>query len=139
VVLDDNGRVAAAGGVLVQALPDGDPASVREVQHALRTGYLHQLLVEGERSARALAERVSQLAGLEQIGEERPVRFQCRCSKERIDDMLQLLTTIELDEMIAEGRPTEIICNFCNTHYQVSPADLERIRSQVAGGPRQAN
>jgi molecular chaperone Hsp33 len=139
VVLDGGGRVQAAGGVLVQALPGGDPASVREVQHALRTGLLHQLLVDGERSARALAERVSQLPGLEQIGEERPVRFQCRCSKERIDDMLQLFTTIELDEMIAEGRPTEIICNFCNTHYQVEPADLERIRSQVAGGPRQAN
>jgi molecular chaperone Hsp33 len=139
VLLGTDGRVRAAGGILVQALPGGDPTSVREVQHALRTGRLRELLARGERSARAIAEQIYGGGPLEVIGEERHVRFQCRCSQERIGDMLALLGTVDLDEMIAEGKPAEVTCNFCNTHYRIERSELERIRQQVAGGPRQSN
>jgi molecular chaperone Hsp33 len=140
VLLDADGRVQAAGGILVQALPDGDPGSVREIQHALRTGRLFELLASGERSARALAQQIyGGGEALEVVGDERAVRFQCRCSAERIGDMLALLTTVDLDEMIADDKPAEVICNFCNTTYRVERPELERIRSQIAGGPRQSN
>ncbi len=140
VVLDAGGQVAAAGGILVQALPDGDADAVREVQHALRTGRLFEVLsTGGARSARALAEQVYTMGTIEVIGDEREVRFQCRCSQERIGEMLSLLTTVDLDEMIAEGKPAEITCNYCNTKYQIERPELERIRSLVAGGPRQSN
>src|SRR5207248_9036352 len=52
VILDEASRVRAAGGVLVQALPGGDPMQVREMQHALRTGRLREILASGERSAK---------------------------------------------------------------------------------------
>ena len=67
------------------------------------------------------------------------MRFKCRCSQERIGDLLKLLGTVDLDEMIAENKPAEVICNFCNTHFRVERPELERIRSEVAGGPRQSN
>ena len=38
VLLDASGQVVGAAGVLVQSLPGGDFESVREMQHALRTG-----------------------------------------------------------------------------------------------------
>lgn len=137
VLLDQEGRVKAAAGILVQTLPEGDPDAVREIQHALRTGRLLELLEAGERSARVLAEQVWGKGPLEWMGEERPVRFQCRCSQERIGEMLQILGTVDLDEMIAENKPAEITCNYCNTKYQVDRPALERIRAQVA--PRQSN
>jgi len=112
---------------------------VREIQHALRTGRLYDLLMAGERSARTLAEQIYVAEPLEVVGEERSVRFQCRCSQERIGDMLKLLTTVDLDEMIAEDKPAEVICNFCSTRFSIGRAELERIRSEIAGGPRQSN
>ncbi|HZS41298.1 MAG TPA: Hsp33 family molecular chaperone HslO [Polyangia bacterium] len=139
VLLDDAGAVRSSAGVLVQALPGGDPESVREIQHALRTGRLYDLLNAGERSARTLAEQIYVAEPLEVVGAERSVRFQCRCSPERIGDMLKLLTTVDLDEMIADDQAADVICNFCNTHYRIERAELERIRSQIAGGPRQSN
>jgi molecular chaperone Hsp33 len=139
VVLDDEGRVTAAGGVLVQSLPGSDPESVREVQHALRSGELYRLLETGIVSPIELAQKISGLDDLEFLGGDRPVRFQCRCSEERIVGMLGLLTTVDLDELIADNRPAEITCNFCNTSYQVDRPELERIRTQIAGGPRQSN
>ena len=127
----NRGGVVAAAGILVQALPGGDPSSVRELQHALRTGTLHDLLVAGERSPSKLAEQLLEGCQLEWIGAPRPVRFQCRCSQERINDMLRMLSREELAEMIAEGRPAEVTCNFCNEQYSVTTAELERIRASL--------
>jgi molecular chaperone Hsp33 len=139
VVLDENGAVRAAGGVLIQALPDGDADDLREAQHALRTGRLHELLASGERSAEAISSALYTLGPLEVIGEARTLQFQCRCSPERIAEMLALLGTIDLDEMIAEDKPAEVVCNFCNTRYRVNRPELERIRAAAAGGPRESN
>lgn len=136
VVLDERGAVRAAGGVLVQALPGGEPDAVREAQHALRTGRLYEALRDGA-GAEMLAERIYTLGPLEHIGEERAIRFRCRCSSERIGEMLALLGTVDLDEMIAENKPAEVTCNFCNTRYQIGREELEKIRARVA--PRESN
>ncbi len=139
VLLDPDGSVRAAGGILVQALPGGDHDSVREMQHTLRTGGLRQLLANGESSAQALATQLYRLHPLELLGGERAVRFQCRCSPDRVTDMLAILSTVELDEMIAEVQPAVVTCNFCNTAYRVERAELELVRVRVAGGPRENN
>jgi molecular chaperone Hsp33 len=139
VLLDADGVVRGAAGVLVQAMPGGDPDAVREAQHALRTGLIQTLLREGIRDARTLARRVYTLGPLEIMGDDRAVRFRCRCSPERIGEMLALLGTVDLDEMIAEDKPAEVVCNYCNTRYQIGRAELEKIRARVAGGPRESN
>ncbi len=138
-VLLDGNRVVAAAGILVQAMPGGDADVVREAQHALRTGLVADLLRQGVRSARMFAERAWSAGPLEFIGGERGVRFHCRCSPERIGEMLALLGTVDLDEMIAEDKPAEVVCNYCNTRYQIGRSELERIRARVAGGPRESN
>jgi molecular chaperone Hsp33 len=135
----DGARVTGAAGVLIQAMPGGDPGIVREAQHAFRTDLIASLLRQGVHSARTFAERAWTLGPLEFIGGERGVRFHCQCSPERIGEMLALLGTVDLDEMIAEDKPAEVVCNYCNTRYQIGRSELERIRARVAGGPRESN
>lgn len=139
VVLRDDGSVAAAAGVLVQALPGGDPGSVLEVQRELRNGRLHELLRRNEWSATSLAAEIYRSEPLELIGQERMVRFACKCSPERIADVLMLLTVADIDEMISEAKPVDITCNYCGHRYEVDRAQLERVRLQVAARPRQSN
>jgi molecular chaperone Hsp33 len=138
VLLDGNGVIAAAG-ILVQALPSGATDVVNEIQRALRMGRLYELLLAGERSAERLSQHIYTAGPLEVIGEDRPVRFQCRCSAERIAQMLQLLGTVDLDEMIAEDKPAEIVCNYCSTRFQIGRSELERIRAEAAGRSRESN
>jgi molecular chaperone Hsp33 len=139
VVLDDAGHIRAAGAVLIQAMPDGDGEVVSAAQQALHAGKLYELLAAGERSAHALADAIYGIRPVEVLGGDRSVRFQCRCSAERIVGTLMLLSIGDLDEMIADPKPTEVVCNFCNTKYQVARNELERIRAQVARGPRGRN
>ncbi len=137
VVLDDEGQLVRAAGVLVQTLPGGDSDAVREIQHRLRTGELYDLLAAGEISARELCERFSPSQPVEHLG-ERPVRFQCRCSQARIMETLKLLPVTDFDEMVAEGKPAEVTCNYCNTRFEVAVEALQQLRDDVHG-PREKN
>ena len=129
--------VRCAAGLLVQAMPDGDASRVRQAQHALRTGALYAAIESGTLDARGIA---SALYGADlEFLDERPVRFECRCAPSKVIDALTTLTTVELDEMIAEKSVAEVTCNFCNTKYSFTPAELEAIRQSVAHGPRERN
>jgi molecular chaperone Hsp33 len=138
----DDGAVVGAAGVLVQALPEGlgvegaNEAVVRGAQHALRTGVVWDLLRAGVTSARAIAEGA--YGRPLEVLDERPLLFQCRCSVERVEETLGLLSTVELDETIAEGQ-AQVTCNFCNAVYVIERPRLERIREAVAKRPRERN
>jgi len=62
---------------------------------------------------------------------DRSIRFQCRCSPERIRASLQLLTRRDLDEMIADDEPASVTCNFCNTTHSVPVEELREIRDAL--------
>jgi molecular chaperone Hsp33 len=131
VVLADDGAVVRAGGVLVQALPGAHSDVVRDAATRLRQGALFELLADGDPGARELAAQLSPVHPIEFLA-DRPVRFQCRCSRERIVDTMRLLSTKELDEMIAEDKAAEVTCNFCSARYAVSVDELRSIRDEVA-------
>lgn len=139
VVVDEDGAMIAAGGVLLQTLPGGEADLVRPLQHALRTGALFDALKSGELTAEELARRLLPDMAIDVLGAERSVRFQCRCSDERIRSVLHLMSITDLDEMIAEQKPAEVTCNFCNQKFSVPPSEIEKIRAEVAGGPRTNN
>jgi molecular chaperone Hsp33 len=57
-----------------------------------------------------------------------PLEARCRCSRERIEGVLRLFSTDELEEMRKEGATT-VTCQFCNQSYVFDEADLDRIRA----------
>jgi molecular chaperone Hsp33 len=57
-----------------------------------------------------------------------PLEARCRCSRERIEGVLRLFSTDELEEMRKEGATT-VTCEFCNQSYVFGEADLDRIRA----------
>ena len=56
-----------------------------------------------------------------------PVRFYCGCSKERVTKALASISRAELDEIIKDGKPIEVNCDFCNTHYTFDIDELKEI------------
>jgi len=137
VLIGDGGAVEAAAGVLIQCLPGAANDNVWEAQHAVRTGAVYDFLRGGGDDARALAEAVYGKP-LEVLGRQ-PARFQCRCSDERVRDTLRLLSVVDLDEMIAQDGHAEVTCNYCNRRYRVERPQLEELRAELAGGPREQN
>lgn len=58
----------------------------------------------------------------------RPLRFSCRCSDQRVDDMLAGLGVAELESMIAQDGGAEVRCHFCG---EVRLRDVAALRSLI--------
>jgi len=49
----------------------------------------------------------------------------CRCSDDRIRDMLRRFTRQERLDMIGENGSIGVTCEFCSTHRAYDPAEFE--------------
>ena len=56
-----------------------------------------------------------------------PVRFQCRCTPERVDGMLRGLGEAEVREVLKEQGSVTVTCDFCSRPYAYDAAAVEAL------------
>lgn len=56
--------------------------------------------------------------------DKRKVSFQCRCTKEKMKEVLKVLGKEEAEHLLKEKENIEISCDFCNKHYSFDPIDI---------------
>jgi molecular chaperone Hsp33 len=130
-LLDEEGRVMASAGLLVQTLPQARGAAVVElVRQMLDDQSLARSLREAETPDVATLARavLAPMAESLQILDTRPVTFFCPCSRERAEATLEMLHDEDLRAMVLKDKQTRITCNFCGQHYDFSESELELIR-----------
>ena len=128
VLVDTDCSIRRAGGFILQLMPDTSDAviqtleenikKIRPVTDMLEQGYTPEQLLE------------ELLAGLEmEILERIPAAFVCNCSKARIQKALISIPKKDLRDMIEDGEPIEVKCQFCNTAY---PFEIEELKEMLA-------
>jgi molecular chaperone Hsp33 len=55
------------------------------------------------------------------------VRFQCRCSRERVANVLRSLGLEEVRSVIAEQGAVTVTCEFCQRPYRFDAIDSEQL------------
>lgn len=125
VLVDTDTSIKAAGGFIVQLMPDAD----KELINVLESNINHMehittiLVNEG---AEGIFKKV--LNGIEyHIVSESPVEYRCQCSRDRVVRTLKTMNQSEIVEMITSGENTDVVCDFCGTHYIFTPDDLVRL------------
>ena len=63
--------------------------------------------------------------------DERPVAFECPCSRERAASTLALLGEEDLLALIRENGEADVTCEFCRARYVFTDAALEEIRHSI--------
>lgn len=128
VLFNAEGVVQAAGGYLIQQMPNADPERVEALrQNLANTPYITDLLDMGADLEKILTQFI--FKDLEWTKHDLyPVFFQCSCSRERFTDALRLLGKAELETM-AEGIAP--VCNYCNEIYEFTSDDLALIISAL--------
>lgn len=119
------GRVA---GLLLQPLPGGDRSALERFREQLGAGHGFARAVQesGDGGARQLLQRLF-------VGEEleptvrSPVKFACRCSRERVLNALGALGKKDLGEMLQQDGKASVTCDFCSTHYEVDGDALRQL------------
>ena len=59
-------------------------------------------------------------------GETAP-KFACRCSRERVSQMIRSLGVEEVESILAEQGQVEVACEFCGQQYRYDPIDAAGI------------
>ena len=129
-VLGGNGDVIAAGGYLVQLLPEVGRAPLAIIAERLRDfEHIGPLLAQTDAAQGALLDELLYRMPHTRTG-ERPVSWQCRCSAVRVMSSLATLPKSDLADLIAEGRVIELSCDFCGQTYDISPGQLAGLLDQ---------
>ncbi|NDH79843.1 MAG: hypothetical protein EBY70_06330 [Burkholderiaceae bacterium] len=56
----------------------------------------------------------------------RLIRFACRCSRERVADVIRMLGQEEVDSILAELGAVETRCDFCGMQYRFDAVDCKQ-------------
>jgi molecular chaperone Hsp33 len=127
-------RVLAAGGLCVQALPGADPAVVATIEGRVRSlPPITDLVAAGQTPEQLLETALDGLAS--EAPSAGPVTFMCRCSRQRVEEMLSVLGAEELESLLQQEGRAEVTCRFCGDRYVLTEeevrlliADLRRRR-----------
>lgn len=125
VLVDTDNSILAAGGFLVQALPEATEEALAQVEANISSiGTITNYLVQ-YKDGEGLVEKV--LAGLhyKEVHEE-PISFSCTCGKERFQQILMTLTDKDKADLLEDDQ-TELVCHYCNNHYHFSQEELKHL------------
>ena len=121
--------VTAAGGILVQIMPKAAQnetlISTLEARIAELKGFT-PLLREGKTLPEIFESLLGDL-GLEIFPDIQLVRFDCRCSFDRVLSALRTLGEAELLDMIEKDGGAEATCEFCGEVYQATDEHLSEL------------
>ncbi|MCL2226401.1 MAG: Hsp33 family molecular chaperone HslO [Oscillospiraceae bacterium] len=122
VLVGRDRSVLAAGGYIVQLLPGAPGGVIDKVESNVgATGAVTDVLFSG--GADALLESV--MSGFSpKVIERMPVEYRCTCNRERFLTAVLSLSKGEIDEMVAEGEPIEVCCQFCDHAYVFEISEL---------------
>lgn len=128
VGLNDDGSVSEAGGILIQRMPDAPEGHIDRLQERLKDfGPLNEMYREGL-YIDDIMEKAMEPMQVKEL-DRQPLDFFCRCTRKRFIGALSMLSYEELKEISDGGQ--ELVCHFCNEHYEVSPGEIEDILVQA--------
>jgi len=117
------GDVEAAGGYLVQALPDASEEALGQLEQTLRALPSPTDLVRSGATAADILSRLLADLGSREVHGSTP-RFHCGCSRDRIHRAVVLLGRDEARDIFEAGEDLEVRCEFCATSYCVTPDEV---------------
>ncbi len=125
VSLQDDGKVATAGGFLVQSLPPADENRLELLEERLlELPPVTELLRDA--SPRQILERIFADISFRMV-EEIPLSFHCTCSRQQAMRMLRLLGEEELRSLAARTEETTVTCEYCRETYTFTPGEIRTI------------
>ncbi|NLV77308.1 MAG: Hsp33 family molecular chaperone HslO [Tissierellia bacterium] len=126
VLVDKDISVKAAGGYMLQLLPDVAEEDIDRIEEILsKAKPISTLIDEGLTPEEVMEELFGEFEM--EILEKKFISFECNCKREKIESMLQSLGKEEIEDMIKKDGKAEVICHFCNSKYLFTEEDLHKL------------
>lgn len=123
VLVNPDLTIKRAGGFLIQLLPFASEEVISTIENNIKDIKPITTMLEDGKTPEDIA--LMLLDGLNpNILDEATPKYQCDCSKERVERALISLGKDELSKMADEQDVTEVCCHFCNKKYTFSKQDI---------------
>ena len=126
VLVDRDYSVKAAGGYIVQLMPDADEADINMLETTMSYIAPVTTLIDEGKTIEEITELV--FDGFDPVVTDTLCpRYVCNCSRERIERAIISMGRNEIQDMIEKDKKAEITCYFCNKVYNFNENELNEI------------
>ena len=130
-VLVNKDGVKAAGGYLINPMPDSTEEEIAKVEQSIfKAGAISKMLDENL-SLLEIAKKITGDEDVKVLEENITPIYECDCSKEHMSEGLAKIGKEELEDFINKDGKAELVCHFCNKKYEFSKEELEGILKNI--------
>lgn len=116
VLVDRDLSIKAAGGFIIQMMPDADPLLADLLTYRLEEiPQITTMLSEGK-DIKEILEIIFEDMDLNLLDELEP-NYTCNCSRDKIEGALISIGKKDLTEIYNDKKEEELVCHFCNKKY----------------------
>jgi molecular chaperone Hsp33 len=126
-VLVNKDGVKSAGGYLITLMPDAGEDEIEKIEQALKNSDSISKMISDGKELVEIAEEVTGDKNLMYFEDDNVPKYECNCSKEKIEKSLISLGEKELNDIIEKDKKAELICHFCNKKYFFTEQELKKL------------
>lgn len=129
VLVDKDLSIKAAGGFIIQMMPDADELLADLITYRLEEIPSVTSMITDGKSVEEMLEFVFEGMDLK-LTESIIPKYECNCSRERVERALASIGKKDLQELYDEGKEEELQCHFCNAKYKFTKDDIGKLLEQ---------
>ena len=124
--------VSAAGGFIIQAMPDAEDTTLARIEEAVaRARPVSHMVRDGLAAWDILRQVLANFSPT--LLDEIPVRFVCRCSRERVQGIIVALGAEEVERLLEKEGQILAACEFCAEQYTVGSEEARTLLADAQG------
>lgn len=126
VLVDKDLSIKAAGGFIIQMMPDADPLLADILMYRLEEIPSITTMITDGKTIEEILEYIFEDMDLKLEFANEP-KYVCDCSRERVGKALISIGEKDLQEIYNEQKNEEVVCHFCNKKYVFTPEDIKEL------------
>ncbi len=131
VLVDTDYSIKAAGGFMIQLMPFASEETAEKLEKQVRNLPSVTEMITSGMTAEDILFKVCE--GFDMMMDNNAVvpKYECKCTKERMERALISIGKTELQKLIDETGEAELTCQFCDAKYQFDRAALEELLNKA--------